>query len=122
MFRDNSEMAVAINVASPDENPTRDANARPSWRAVTMSLSTLIGTTVSSAKARAPSPIAVNGSPRSGSFFGFSVQVRETLLQVERGRHPFERQTQLDQIGRASCRERVSTSAEQESLKERTIL
>src|SRR5437879_9633537 len=96
MFRDNSEMAVAINVASPDENPTRDANARPSWRAVTMSLSTLSGTTVSSATARAPSPIAANGSPRSGSFSGFSVQVREALLQVERRRHPFERQTQLD--------------------------
>src|SRR5437867_2308231 len=96
MFRDNSEMAVAISVASPDENPTRDANARPCWRAATMSLSTLIGTTVSSAKARAPPSIAVNGSLRSGSFFGFSVQVREALLQVERGRHPFERQTQLD--------------------------
>src|SRR5437762_6156503 len=58
MFRDNSEMAVAISVASPDENPTRDANARPCWRAATMSLSTLIGTTVSSAKARAPPSIA----------------------------------------------------------------
>src|SRR5438876_1170876 len=96
MFRDNSEIAVAISVASPDENPTRDANVRPCWRAVTMSLSTLIGTTVSSATARAPSPIAANGSPRSGSFSGFSVQVREALLQVERRRHPFERQTQLD--------------------------
>src|SRR5207247_2972980 len=97
MFRDNSEMAVAISVASPDENPTRDANARPCWRAATMSLSTLIGTTVSSAKARAPPSIAVNGSLRSGSFFGFSVQVRETLLPVERGRHPFERPTLLDE-------------------------
>src|SRR5213594_321833 len=96
MFRDNSEMAVAISVASPDENPTRDANARPCWRAATMSLSTLIGTTVSSAKARAPPSIAVNGSLRSGSFFGFSVQVREALLQVERRCHPFECQTQMD--------------------------
>src|SRR2546422_11675588 len=95
MFRDNSEMAVAINVASPDENPTRDANARPSWRAVTMSLTTLIGTTVSSANARAPSPIAVNGSPRSGSFFGFSVPVRATLLQDARGGHPYGGQTHV---------------------------
>src|SRR5437016_8437574 len=103
MFRDNSEMAVAINVASPDENPTRDANARPSWRAVTMSLSTLIGTTVSSAKARAPSPIAVNGSSRSGSFFGFSVQVRETLLQVERGRSE-EHTSELQSLTNLVCR------------------
>src|SRR5207245_6763316 len=96
MFRDNSEMAVAISVASPDENPTRDANARPCWRAATMSLSTLIGTTISSAKARAPSSIAANGSLCSGSFSGFSVQVREALLQIECRRHSFERQTQLD--------------------------
>src|SRR5438094_9089207 len=95
MFRDNSEMAVAINVASPDENPTRDANARPSWRAVTMSLSTLIGTTVSSAKASAPSPVAVNGSPRSGRYLGRSVQVREIILQVEPVRHPCGGQRQL---------------------------
>src|SRR5438067_13542128 len=97
MFRDNSEMAVAISVASPDENPTRDANARPCWRAATMSLSTLIGTTISSAKARAPSSIAANGSLCSGSFSGFSVQVREALLQIECRRHSFERQTQLVQ-------------------------
>src|SRR5881409_2221970 len=107
MFRDNSEMAVAISVASPDENPTRDANARPCWRAATMSLSTLIGTTISSAKARAPPSIA-NGSLRSGSFSGFSVQVRETLLQVERGRHPFERQTQLDHQRRPPAESRRS--------------
>src|SRR5437879_13819132 len=61
-----------------------------------MSLSTLIGTTVSSAKERAPPSIAAQGSLRSGSFSGFSVQVRETLLQVERRRHSFERQTELD--------------------------
>src|SRR5437899_1460858 len=71
-------------------------NARPCWRAATMSLSTLIGTTVSSAKERAPPSIAAKGSLRSGSFSGFSVQVRETLLQVERRRHSFERQPELD--------------------------
>src|SRR5437660_4308101 len=96
MFRDNSEIAVAISVASPDENPTRDANARPSWRAVTMSLSTLIGITVSSVTVTVPFPIAVNGSLRSRSLSGLSVQVRETLFQVECRRHPFECQTQLD--------------------------
>src|SRR5712691_5637608 len=96
MLRANSEIAVAISVASVAENPTRDANARPCWRAVTMSLSALIGTTVSSAKARAPSPIGANGSLRSGSLSGLPVQVREALLQVERRSHPFERQTQLD--------------------------
>src|SRR5438552_537823 len=87
---------AAISVASPDENPTRDANARPCWRAATISLSTLIGTTVFSAKAWAPPSIAANGSLRSGLFSGFSVQVRDTLLQVERRRHSFERQPELD--------------------------
>src|SRR6266704_6626759 len=83
--------------ASPPRRKSHgDANARPCWRAATMSLSTLIGTTISSAKARAPPSIAANGSLCSGSFSGFSVQVREALLQVERRRHSFERQTQLD--------------------------
>src|SRR5207247_5097593 len=71
---------AAISVASPDENPTRDANARPCWRAATISLSTLIGTTVFSAKAWAPPSIAANGSLRSGLFSVFSVLVCETLV------------------------------------------
>src|SRR5712692_7074619 len=96
MFRASSEMAVATSVASVDENPKREAIARPCWRGVTMSLSALIGTTVSSARSRGPSPIAANGSLCSGSLSSLSVQVREALLQVERRRHPFERQTQLD--------------------------
>src|SRR5437773_9636016 len=65
-------------------------------RTSTPELSTLIGATVSSAKARAPPSIAAQGSLRSGSFSGFAVQVRETLLQVERRRHSFERQPELD--------------------------
>src|SRR5262249_22569175 len=96
MFRDNSEIAVAISVASPGENPTRDASARPCCRAATMSLSTLIGTTVSSAKARIRSPIAASGSPPSHALSGLPVQVRETLFQVERGGDPLEGETQLD--------------------------
>src|SRR5262245_2658273 len=96
MFRDNSEIAVAISVASPGEKPTRDASARPCWRAATMSLSTLIGTTVSSAKVRIRSPIAASGSPPSHVLSGLPVQVRQPLFQVERGGDPLEREPQLD--------------------------
>src|SRR5215813_9182814 len=96
MFRDSSEIAVAISVASPGENPTWDAKARPCWRATTMSLSALMSTTVSSVKVPAPFPIAVHGSLRSSSLSRLSVQVREGFLQVERRRDAFERQTQLD--------------------------
>src|SRR5438093_13578717 len=47
MLRASSEMAVATSVASLDENPRSEASARPSWRAVTMSLSLWIGTRTS---------------------------------------------------------------------------
>src|SRR6266702_3222803 len=47
MLRASSEMAVAMSVASLDENPRSEASARPSWRAVTMSLSLWIGTRTS---------------------------------------------------------------------------
>src|SRR5262245_66592347 len=96
MFRDNSEMAVAISVAAPGEKPTRDASARQCWRAATMSPSTLIGTTVSSAKVRIRSPIAASGSPPSHALSGLPVQVREPLLQVERGGDSLEGESQLD--------------------------
>src|SRR6266852_998512 len=44
MFRASSEMAVAISVALPKENPSLVASARPFWRATTMSRSDLSAT------------------------------------------------------------------------------
>src|ERR1700730_16455375 len=44
MFRANSEMTVAISVASPEENLSDAASERPFWRAVTMSWSERIRT------------------------------------------------------------------------------
>src|SRR5262249_6938623 len=96
MFRASSEMAVATSVASIAENPRRAANARPCWRAVTMSLSAVIGTTVPVACARAPLFIAATGSPRPGSLTGLVVQVREAFFEIERRRHTFQRQAELD--------------------------
>src|SRR6266566_5287178 len=56
MLRASSEMAVATSVASLDENPRSEASARPSWRAVTMSLSLWIGTRTS----LVPSDVSLN--------------------------------------------------------------
>src|SRR5258706_1479535 len=47
MLRAASEMAVAIKACSLLEKPISTASARPCWRAVTISASALIRTTVS---------------------------------------------------------------------------
>src|SRR5882762_2688916 len=49
MLRANSEMAVAMSVASPIEKPSSVAISRPFWRATTMSWSDLMATRISSA-------------------------------------------------------------------------
>jgi hypothetical protein len=49
MLRANSEIAVAMSVASPEENPSSVAISRPFWRAETISWSEFIATRISPA-------------------------------------------------------------------------
>src|ERR1043165_6212375 len=81
MLRATSEMAAAINVTSAPLKPSSSASDRPRWRAVTISVAELITVCVS---------VSIDRHP-----LGFYVQVGESLLQIQRGAHPFERQTQL---------------------------
>src|SRR5580658_9160441 len=77
-------MAVAINVASVAENPMLAANDLPCCRATTMSASERMATTISCSTG-----IRLN-------FAGCPLlQVRETLLQIERGGHTLHGQAQL---------------------------
>jgi len=59
MFRASSEMAVAMSVASPEENPSSIAIARPFWRAETISWSELIDTLISPTDTMAHSQFVV---------------------------------------------------------------
>src|SRR2546426_9489171 len=97
MFLANSEMAVATTARSVEGKPQCDASSRPFWRAETMSASESMGTRTSS---------AMSANLMVGALH-LAVEVREALFQVQRGRHALEREPELDQIGRASCRERV---------------
>src|SRR6058998_2841557 len=129
MLRAISEMAAAMTVWSPLENPASAASSRPFCRALTTSTSAVIGTSSSSATGVTPLD-ALAALP------GLPIQEGEPLLEVERGRDPLERQAELHhresdlgldaddhrlsaaqpshvrdvaqrEIGRASCRERV---------------
>src|SRR5215470_1689708 len=85
MFRASSEIAVATTAMSVDGNPHCDASSRPFWRAATTSESQSIGTRTSSAM-----------SPNLLLSLGLAVEVRETLLQIERGRDTLQGEPQLD--------------------------
>src|SRR5215470_16231853 len=85
MLRANSEIAVAMSVASPEPNPISIARARPFWRACTMSWSELILTVIT------PS----NTAALSIHLLELLVQVVQPFLQVQRCRNIFQRQPQL---------------------------
>ncbi len=59
MLRANSEIAVAMSVASPVENPSSVAINRPFWRAETISWSELIATLISPTDTMAHSQFVV---------------------------------------------------------------
>src|SRR4051812_37220734 len=86
MFRAISEIASAIIVWSVLENPIAAASAPPRWRAVTMSASRSIATHTSSA--------TMTRLARR------TVEVREALLEIQRGRDAVERQPELDHRAR----------------------
>src|SRR2546423_10176733 len=81
MLRAIPEMAAAITVWSPLENPASAARSRPRWRAVTTSTSAVIGMSNSSATGD-NSPAAVD------TELGLDVEERQALFPLERRRHP----------------------------------
>src|ERR1700724_2389771 len=85
MLRASSEIAVAMSVASLTEKPVCSAITRPCWRAVTTSLSDVIGICVSAAKA--PAPLV--------DVPGFLLQIRQAFLQIEGSGNVLERQSEL---------------------------
>src|SRR5713226_10630823 len=82
MFRATSEMAVAMTVWSPMVKPWAAASSRPFARAWTMSTSEAI--------------VRCSSSATSAALPRFGVEKRQTLLEIEGGHDPFERQPQLD--------------------------
>src|SRR5438445_10832056 len=86
MFRASSEIAVATTARSVADSPHCAASSRPFWRAVTMSTSEPTATRTSTGIAAAFTP---GRSSRPA-------EVRESLLEVQRGRHAFEREPELD--------------------------
>src|SRR5690348_2383498 len=88
MLRAISEIAAAMTVWSPLENPACAARSRPRCRAVTTSTSAAIGISSSSATVYPCGP-ALDAELR------LAIEKRQTLLEVEGGRNPFQRQTEL---------------------------
>src|SRR5882762_2964640 len=88
MLRAISEMAAAITVWSPLENPASAARSRPRWRAVTTSTSAAIGISTSSATVDAPRA-ALDAELR------LVVEEQQSFLEVQRGGHALEREPQL---------------------------
>src|SRR5438309_1762935 len=77
MLRAISEMAAAMTVWSPLENPASAASSRPFCRALTTSTSDVIGTSSSSATGY-PAPHALE------ALLALPIQIGEPLLEVER--------------------------------------
>src|SRR4030081_839135 len=90
MLRAISEMAAAMTVCSPLENPAAAASARPCCLASTTSTSAAIGS-------RSSSPTATRWSLESRVLpaFGAAVQEGEAFLEVEHRRDALQRQAQL---------------------------
>src|SRR6267378_4649834 len=88
MLRAISEMAAAITVWSPLENPASAARSRPRWRAVTTSTSAAIGISSSSATVDA-SRAALDAELR------LLVEEEEAFLEIQGGGHTFEREAEL---------------------------
>src|SRR5882724_11961250 len=92
MLRVSSEMAAAITVWSPLENPASAARSRPRCRAVTTSTSAVIGISSSSAT------IEASRSARSAldAELRLVVEEQEAFLEIQRGGHALECETELD--------------------------
>src|SRR5438093_10951667 len=88
MLRAISDIAAAITVWSPLENPASAARSRPRCRAVTTSTSAAIGISRSSAT------LDPSRSPLDAELH-LPVEERQTLLEIERGRDALERQAEL---------------------------
>src|SRR2546429_1104140 len=88
MLRAISEMAAAITVWSPLENPASAARSRPRCRAVTTSVSAAIGISSSSPTVD-PSRAALDAELR------LVVEEEQSLLEVQRGGHALEREPEL---------------------------
>src|SRR5882724_2920021 len=92
MLRAISEMAAAITVWSPLENPASAARSRPRCRAVTTSTSAAMGISSSSAT------IEASRSARSalGAELRLVVEEQQAFLEIQRGGHALEREAELD--------------------------
>src|SRR5438309_8032020 len=91
MLRASAEMAAAMTVCSPLENPATAANVRPCCLSSTTSTSAAIGR-------RSSSPTAAwflgFGFAR-GAFFGAAIQEGETFFEVQHGGDAFQREAGL---------------------------
>src|SRR3982074_1643155 len=90
MLRAISEMAAAMTVCSPLENPATAAKARPCCLASTTSTSAAIDR-------RRASP-TVARSPGFGleeALFGATIEEGEAFFEVQHGRDAFQRQAEL---------------------------
>src|SRR3989442_7127158 len=90
MLRAISEMAAAMTVCSPLENPATAASARPCCRASTTSTSAAIGR-------RSSSPTAARslGVGFERALFGPAIQEGRTFPEVQHRPHPLEREAEL---------------------------
>src|SRR5439155_16133597 len=89
MLRAISEIAAAITVWSPLEKPASAARSRPRCRAVTTSVSAVIGIRRSSATVDASRP-ALDAELR------LLVEEQQAFLEIQRGGHALEREAELD--------------------------
>src|SRR6266567_6109048 len=91
MLRAISEMAAAMTVCSPLENPATAANARPCCLASTTSTSAAIGS-------RSSSPTAawfLGFGFERGAFFSAAIEEGETFFEVQHGGDAFQREAEL---------------------------
>src|SRR5207245_583871 len=90
MLRAISEMAAAMTVCSPLENPATAASARPCCRASTTSTSAAIGRRSSS-----PTAARLLGFGFERAFFGAAIEEGEAFFEVQHRRDAFQRQPEL---------------------------
>src|SRR2546428_1164222 len=90
MLRAISEIAAAMTVCSPLENPATAANARPCCRASTTSTSAAIGRRSSS-----PTATRLLWFCFEEALLRAVIEERQPLLEIENGRDAFQRQAEL---------------------------
>src|SRR6267143_1356798 len=89
MLRAISEMAAAITVWSPLENPASAAKSRPRCRAVTTSTSAATGISRSS-------PTVDASRSALDTELRLVVEEQQAFLEIQRGGHALEREAELD--------------------------